>query len=210
MPVCMKSYIAAFVWMLAATSSGSAREPEIAIKDLSVEQRFMARLAAQASALAVSAWADRADTTYVAGDAVTLFVKPNRDAYITVLDVGTSGRVTVLFPNGAQPDSRVEAHRTIRIGAAVGGYRLRVHGPIGREVIKVIATDKPLDLVAFNDSDAVGPFRVLRADGAVIVDRISTRLVRDQAGDAAMTTVVLRLVARSSKSSSRPATVDGA
>lgn len=192
---------AAVALTLAITSRAAGGEPESVMKDLSVEQRSLLRIEARIGTLAVSAWVDRQDAAYAAGDAVTLFVKPDQDAYITVLDVGTSGRVSVLFPNAAQPDSRVEAHRTLRIGDAFGGYRLRVHGPAGREVVKVIATEKPLDLITFGDSDAAGPYRVLKADSAAVADRISGRLERDDVGQVAVRTIVLRIVSRSVKAS---------
>ena len=39
------------------------------------------------------------------GETVRLFVKASKDAWLTVLNVGASGRTTILFPNAHQPES---------------------------------------------------------------------------------------------------------
>ena len=62
-------------------------------RDLTVEQRDLAAVIAPQSDLKVTAWVDKQDDTYKPGDTLQLFVKANSDAYITVIDVGTSGKV---------------------------------------------------------------------------------------------------------------------
>ena len=49
---------------------------------------------------------------YFGRDKVNFRVQADRDCYITVLDIGTSGKVTVLFPNRFHPDNRVRAGQT--------------------------------------------------------------------------------------------------
>src|SRR6201981_2166494 len=60
----------------------------------------------------------------------------NEDAYVTVLDVGPTGRVTQLFPNPSQPDNHVLADSPVEIGGA-SGARVTVTGPVGAELIEV-------------------------------------------------------------------------
>ena len=74
-------------------------------RDLTVEQTAIFTVQAPAPTAAVSsgalrvvAWVDHADNTYAVGEAVGLFVRSNKDAYLTVLNVGPSGNTTLLYP----------------------------------------------------------------------------------------------------------------
>jgi hypothetical protein len=135
--------------------------------------------------LDVATWVDRADATYAPGEPLTLFIKPNRDAYVTVLDIATSGKVKLLFPNAAQPDSRVEAHRVLRIG--------------GVETIRIIASERPLDLIPYAESDAAGPFRILRATGKTIAERIRAQIADTTAGSVTTRLSIIRILPRAKK-----------
>jgi hypothetical protein len=94
----------------------------------------------------VEAWVDKSDLTYRVGQRLKVFVRPKETSYITVLNVGSSGRVSVIFPNYYQRDMRVRAGRTIKIPADGAGWHIDVAGPAGVELIKVIASKNPLDL----------------------------------------------------------------
>lgn len=71
---------------------------------------------------------------------VVLNIKVEKDAYVTVLDVGTSGKVHVIFPNRFQKDNRVAAGQVIKIPDPRADFAFEVQGPAGTELIKVIAT----------------------------------------------------------------------
>jgi hypothetical protein len=94
----------------------------------------------------VEAWVDRPERTYTVGQQLKIFVRPRHTSYITVLNVGTSGRVAVIFPNFHQRDMQVRAGRTVRIPANRANWRIDVAGPPGVEMIKVIASKEPLKL----------------------------------------------------------------
>ena len=128
--------VAALASALAA--GGLASSPALAdgARDLTVEQTAIYTVqattpaaAAPAGALGVVAWVDHADNTYAVGEAVRLFVRSNKDAYVTVLNVGPSGNTTMLFPNAAQRDARVRANQVVEIPAQGSG---RAFGWAGR------------------------------------------------------------------------------
>jgi len=96
--------------------------------------------------LAVDAWVDRPERTYAVGQRLKVFVRPKQTAYITVLNVGSSGRVAVIFPNFYQRDMKVRAGQTVKIPADSANWSIDVAGPPGVEVIKVIASGEPLQL----------------------------------------------------------------
>jgi hypothetical protein len=80
------------------------------------------------------------------GQQLKIFVRPRQTAYITVLNVGTSGRVAVIFPNYHQRDLQVRAGQTVSIPGSTADWKIDVVGPTGIEMIKVIASKEPLKL----------------------------------------------------------------
>jgi hypothetical protein len=98
------------------------------------------------AAKGVDAWVDNHDLIYRIGQHLRVFVRPNETAYITVLNVGSSGRVSVIYPNYYQKDARVRGGQTVAIPANYADWKIEVSGPPGVELIKVIASREPLDL----------------------------------------------------------------
>ena len=163
--------VAALASVFAASGLASSALADGA-RDLTVEQTAIYTVqasapaaAAPAGALNVVAWVDHADNTYAMGEAVRLFVRSNKDAYVTVLNVGPSGNTTMLFPNAAQRDSRVGAHQVVEIPAAGSGASIRVGGPVGRELIKVIASTSPAPLFDAAKLTGAGPFAMVSGGG---------------------------------------------
>jgi hypothetical protein len=72
---------------------------------------------------------DRADTSYAAGQPITLSVTTSKSAHVAILRVLANGDTTLIFPNKAHPKSDIAA-----------GETLTVPGP-GDAVI--VAVDKP-------------------------------------------------------------------
>ena len=150
-----------------ALAPAAQAQDDPAARDLTVEQAALHAVAAPASgagALSVTAWVDHADNTYAVGETVRLFVKANKDAYLTVLNVGASGRTTVLFPNAHQPEIRVPANQIVEVSPPSSGAGIQVGGPTGRELVKVIATTRPTPLFAAVKTTGAGPFTALDAD----------------------------------------------
>ena len=139
-------------------------------RDLSVEQTVVHSVQAPPPAaggsggLSVTAWVDHADNTYAVGEKVRLFVKPSRDAWITVLNVGPSGQTTVLFPNAYQKDNKVSGNHTVEIPSPASGAHIRVSAPVGRELIKVVASTSPVPLFPAGKTRSAGPFATVEAD----------------------------------------------
>ena len=160
--------LAAGCLALAPASQGQDEAP--AARDLTVEQAAVHAVQAPTPAVAapdrldVVAWVDHADNTYAVGETVRLFVKASKGAYLTVLNVGASGRTTILFPNAHQPDTRVPAGQVVEVPPPDSGARIQVGGPTGRELIKVIATTSPTPLFAAVKTTGAGPFTALDAD----------------------------------------------
>ena len=80
---------------LALPPAAHAQDGDPAARDLTVEQTAVYTIQDPAPAVAaperldVVAWVDHADNTYAVGETVRLYVKASKDAYLTVLNVGT-------------------------------------------------------------------------------------------------------------------------
>ena len=114
--------------------------------------------------LEIVAWLDRFDSAYARGERVRMFVRTSRDAYVTILNVDPAGETTVLFPNRYQSDNRVRAARAVEIPAPGSGFQVVVRGPVGTELLKVIASTEPLPLFEAMQMADIGAFRRLRAE----------------------------------------------
>ena len=131
----------------------NARAEAPTSKDLVPIQRPLAELkppsqsdASLSASIKVSAWLDRDNAIYKAGDKLVLSVKASRDAYITVLDVGTSGKVHVVFPNEFQQDNFIKVGQVVQIPGHNAGFDFLVGGPTGNELLKVFASENPAPL----------------------------------------------------------------
>lgn len=88
----------------------------------------------------IELWTDRKDDTYKVGDEVVFYFRTNRDCYLTLLNVTTTGKVHILFPNKYQKDNLVKAGKVYRFPPEDAKYVFRLTGPAGIELVKAIAT----------------------------------------------------------------------
>jgi len=86
-------------------------------------------------------WAER--PRYKVGETVKVFFESNKDAYVTLVNVGTSGRITILYPNKFSPSSAVKAGRTYAVPGTGERYRLALRGPSGVELVYALLTATP-------------------------------------------------------------------
>ena len=158
------------VFVAGGAAPSLAADADCASRDLTMEQTAILSVQAPApaadssEALTVVAWVDQADNTYAIGEAVHLFVQANKDAHLTVLNVGPSGNATLLFPNAFQKDARIGANQVVEIPAPGSGASIRVSGPVGRELIKVIASTSSTPPVEAAETIDAGPFAALVGD----------------------------------------------
>jgi len=107
--------------------------------------------------IAVKLWTEK--TRYRVGDRLTLSFETNRDAFLTIVNVGSSGEVTILFPNRFSGGHGVKAGRTYRIPETTDSYELELKGPPGVELVYALLTLKPVLFLAtdFPSAGAVFP-----------------------------------------------------
>ncbi len=141
----------------APIKTGSIKaDPAVSTDAFSVVLEKLLSLEAAESAFEVEVWTDKA--SYTIGEEVTFFFRTNRDAFLSLLDIGTSGELRVLFPNPFQKTNFVRAGQIVTIPSASPSkgeaFSITVEGPTGLERIKAIATTFPLPIADSVPQDA--------------------------------------------------------
>ncbi len=93
--------------------------------------------------LRVRVWTDK--QSYRIGQPIRFGIRVNRDAYITLINIGTSGKVTVVYPNRLAPNHFVRAGQDIIVPPRDASVIPVVSGPEGFDQIRVIASEEPYD-----------------------------------------------------------------
>jgi len=89
-------------------------------------------------------WTEGDKTSYQVSEPVVFGFKADKECYLAVINVGTSGQTTLIFPNKWHPDNKVEKEKTYRIPPEGSEYAFKLMGPPGNERIKVIASVEPI------------------------------------------------------------------
>jgi hypothetical protein len=196
---------------LTLMNTGELCAEDSILRDLSVEQAtaFQAGTPAPGS-LRISTWVDRHDLTYARGDAVRIFVKTNEDAYVTIINVGPSGKVTQLFPNAFQQSNRVAANRALEVPSANGGSRINVSGPVGAELIKVFVSNEPIKIIPESQLVGSGAFRSLAGGVSDLVRNLEVTAAAPASGESkfAISNLVIKTISsRRASNAANPAFV---
>jgi Domain of unknown function (DUF4384) len=77
---------------------------------------------------------------YKLGEDVAIEFMSDKDCYLALIDVGTSGKTLVLFPNKWHPDNKIEKGKIYKIPPPGSNFSFKVMGPAGEEHIKAIAS----------------------------------------------------------------------
>ena len=85
-------------------------------------------------------------TEFGIGETVSFHATSERAGYLTLVDLGTDGKVVMLFPNAHQPSMKIEAGQTLSFPSEEMGFELQVFPPVGRGMVRAFVTPEPLDL----------------------------------------------------------------
>ena len=101
-----------------------------------------------------------ADPPFVLGDLIRFRFQTNRPCHVVLIDVGTTGETTVLWPNGRHPDTWIDEDGDHFLPEfETPEYDFRLTGKAGTERIVAIATLTPLPVPVLPEPD--GAFRSL-------------------------------------------------
>jgi hypothetical protein len=164
----------AFAQTAAAPAAQAADIESQLARDLTIAQKPLYDLAAGASTIDIESWVDKPSLTYQVGQPLRVMVRPKQDAFITVVNVGSSGRVAVLYPNHFQRDAKVRANSIVMIPADRASWHINVSGPAGVDLIKVFASREPLSLPELEQL-----VRASEANPLITLGRSAVEFVRD-------------------------------
>jgi len=133
--------------------------------DFALELWTTAGPAGDAQARDVEIAAARQDS-YRIGDDITIWFRAARDCHVTLLNLGTSGKLTMLFPNAIHRDNFVRGGELHCIPGPDYGFSYRLAGPAGTERLKAVATLEAGTLLDATSEWATGPFAVHVASAA--------------------------------------------
>jgi hypothetical protein len=110
--------------------------------------------------------------SYRIGDKINLYFRSEKDCYLTLLNYGTSGNMTVLLPNGISQDHFIKAGRTYAIPGEEYPFDYILSGPTGTEKIKAIGTNQKINLMdmKFNKDELFNKSSSVAKDIKIIED----------------------------------------
>ncbi len=109
-------------------------------------------------------------TSYNVGEQINFVFKTDKDCYLTLIDIGTSGKVTQLFPNKWHESNKVEKGKEYRVPPLNSGFVFKVEGPNGMEFVKAIATLAPMKSLEKAEIKGSGNFSEILQPQAVLKD----------------------------------------
>lgn len=84
-------------------------------------------------------------TSFGLGQEISFAVESDRAGYLTLVDLGTDGTVSLLLPNEDEPSVRIEAGRRFEYPGD-SGYYFEAQPPAGGGMVRAFLTEQPLDL----------------------------------------------------------------
>lgn len=85
------------------------------------------------------------------GENVRFLAEAERDGYLTLVDIGTDGTVTVLFPNPYDRDNAVAEGQRIEFPTESMQSEIQAMPPAGRGMVRAFLTPEPLNVAVGDD-----------------------------------------------------------
>lgn len=109
-------------------------------------------------------------SSYRIGEDIRLCFQSERDCYLWVFDVGTSGTVRLIFPNKWCLKNQIKAHTLYTMPGPDYGFQWIVQEPTGTETIKALFLLDPQNLLQLDLGD-LPPFPEVRPRDIMTVAR---------------------------------------
>jgi|GEM_PF-3035597 len=124
----------------------------------------------------IELWTGKKDGQYHIGNDLEIYLKVNKDSRVTIFDVGTSGKVHIIFPNEYQKDNTVKAGQTYRVPAKDAKWTFKLQGPAGKNILKAIATIEDVPLLEQTETRTAGIFKEINDSEKQLAKDISIAL----------------------------------
>jgi hypothetical protein len=144
----------------------------------------------EAEAFEIKVWTEKGDfqkgardisvvakaKSYRIGDKINLYFRSEKDCYLTILNYGTSGNMTVLLPNSISRDNFTRGGRIYAIPGDEYPFDYILSGPAGTERIKAIGTTCKINLMdmKFNKDEVFKTSSAAARDISVVAKKIES------------------------------------
>jgi hypothetical protein len=143
----------------------------------------------KASAFKIEVWTEKGDfhgarditviprtNTYKIGDKINLYFRAEKECYLTLINYGTSGKLTVLLPNALSQDNFIKRGRIYAIPGEDYPFDYILSGPPGTERLKAIATTRRISLmdVAYDEGEVFHTSSAAARDISVVAKNIQS------------------------------------
>ena len=94
----------------------------------------------------VKIWTDKGgnkggnNPIYYVGERIYISFQVDKDSYVTIYDIDSTGNINVLFPNPYHKDNLARGGRIYTIPTSNYGYDLVIKGPTGKEILYALAS----------------------------------------------------------------------
>jgi hypothetical protein len=126
----------------------------------------------------VDVWTDKGDNArYTVGETITIYFKVTQDAYVYIWDINANGEIRLILPNGYQQDNYFRANIVYSIPPSKDKYVLRIAPPYGREVIHVLASKNPINILESYKRDlSRDPFPLIQESPENFTERVKRNI----------------------------------
>jgi len=138
----------------------------------------------------IAIWTNHAEDVFERGDRMTVFVRTDVDAYLTIFRVNTDGHAHVLYPARPHDDNYVRGVEAYAVPGTRNGYTLRVEEYPGEGFLFAVVTLDPIAFASFTrggtwDDDALGLASRVTGDPYVLFGDLLAALVPETYPDVA-------------------------
>lgn len=102
----------------------------------------------------IEAVPEESKSSFNIGDKINIVFNSSKDCYLTLLNIGTSGKLTILFPNKLHQDNFIKGGQTYKIPGNEYGFEYQLKGPQGIEKLKAIVTESKINFIDTHFSPA--------------------------------------------------------
>lgn len=96
----------------------------------------------------VKVWLNKKDNpTYKQEESMVISFEADADSYLTIFNIDSEGRISLLFPNSYATNNKVKKGKTYTIPGKDDPYEFSLSGIAGEELIIAVATLEPLELI---------------------------------------------------------------
>ena len=123
------------------------------------------------------------DQTYSIGDKIKIYFRSEKDCYLFLINYGTSGKLTVLFPNFIFKDNYIKAEKLYEIGGNDYPFDYELSGPPGTEKIKAMATTQKFHLIniRYKKGEIFSTSRSASRDISAVAKKLESKELREWA-----------------------------